>query len=81
VKGRPAGNARLILFLVVAGGLSVVLVVYTILHQPPRFPADADHLSAAGPERCLECHGPAGRKPRGPNHPQSNQCFGCHDRV
>ena len=76
-----AGSARLIVFLLVAGGLSVVLVAYTILHQPPRYPADADHLTASGPDRCLECHGPAGKRPRGRNHPQNNQCFGCHERV
>ncbi|OLD64481.1 MAG: hypothetical protein AUI47_05765 [Acidobacteria bacterium 13_1_40CM_2_68_5] len=78
---RSTGSARLIVFLLVAGTLSIVLVAYTILHQPPKYPADGDHLTASGPDRCLACHGPDGRRPRGANHPQNNQCFSCHERV
>jgi len=81
VTRRTTGNARLVVFLLVAGGLSVLLVAYTMLHQPPKYPADADHITSSGPERCLECHGPAGRRPRGKNHPRNNQCFSCHERA
>ena len=60
MTGGPAGNARLIIFLILAGGLSVFLVLYTLGHQRPEIPADADHLLSLDPPPCLECHGPAG---------------------
>lgn len=81
MTGGPAGNARLIIFLVLAGGLSVLLVLYTLGHQRPEIPADADHLRSLDPPNCLECHGPAGKKPRGKNHPLNDRCFDCHDRA
>lgn len=76
-----SGNARLIIFLIVAGGLSVLLVLFTIGHKKPRIPADADHLRSLDPPACLVCHGPSGRNPRSRNHPLNDQCFDCHERA
>ena len=73
-------RAPLIIFLVVGGTLAVLLVVYTVLHHPPRLPADADHRTSRQPAECLDCHGPGKKSPRGPNHPPAqNQCFNCHE--
>ena len=71
---------RLIAFLLAAGALTGSLIVYTIRNRPPLLPADTDHRGSGGPGQCLECHGPAGRNPRGPNHPLNDQCFNCHER-
>ena len=73
-------SLRLIAFLLAAGALTGFLIVYTIRNRPPLLPADTDHRGPGGPEQCLECHGPAGRNPRGPNHPLNDQCFNCHER-
>jgi len=81
VTRRTAGNARLVVFLIVAGGLSVLLVLYTLGHRKPEIPADADHLKSLEPPACLQCHGPSGRNPRGRNHPLNDQCFDCHQRA
>lgn len=67
-------------FVIVAGLLTVLLVAYTLTHRRPPIPADSDHAGVADPMRCLECHGPAKKNARGPNHPLNDQCFGCHDR-
>ncbi len=75
-------RAPLVIFLIVGGTLAVLLVVYTVLHHPPRLPADADHRTSRQPADCLECHGPGKKSPRGPNHPPAqNQCFNCHDSA
>lgn len=79
-QGRRA-NRPLVVFLIVAGGLSAWLVIYTLRHQRPAIPADADHLRSLDPAQCLECHGPAGRNARGRNHPLNDQCFNCHERA
>ena len=72
----------MVVFLVVGTALAVLLVVYTVLHRPPRLPADADHLRPQQPRDCLECHGPGKRSPRKPNHPPAeNQCFNCHESA
>lgn len=81
MTGGFAGSARLVIFLLLAGGLSVFLVLYTMGHQRPEIPADADHLLSPDPASCLECHGPARRKPRGGNHPLNDRCFDCHERA
>ncbi len=81
-RGRgERGNLRVMIFLVVALGLSALLVTYTLTHRRPPVPADADHLRSLEPAQCLSCHGPAGRRPRGPNHPLGDQCFNCHERA
>jgi hypothetical protein len=73
-------------------GLGVLLAVAALIvaavlmqREPPPMPPDQDHfpavanLAALGPDRaCLDCHGPAGRKPRGQNHPLANDCGRCH---
>jgi hypothetical protein len=75
-----ARKTPLLVFLVVGTALAVLLVLYTILHRPPRLPADADHLKTQTPSDCLECHGPGKRSPRKPNHPPAqSQCFNCHE--
>jgi len=75
-----AGRARVALFLIVGGLLAGLLVLYTLRSRPPHLPADADHEQAVDPDRCLSCHGPGQRRPRGPKHPLNDQCFSCHDR-
>ncbi|HEU4401543.1 MAG TPA: cytochrome c3 family protein [Candidatus Polarisedimenticolia bacterium] len=57
------------------------MIGYTLSHRRPLIPADADHLGSLEPARCLDCHGPAGRRPRGRNHPLNDQCFNCHERA
>ena len=79
--GGARGSARLIVFLGFAALLAGGLVGYTLKHRRPPIPADADHHDVAEPQRCLSCHGPGGRDPRGPNHPLSDQCFNCHERA
>jgi len=75
------GSARMIVFFLLAALLAGGLVGYTLKHRRPLIPADADHRAVADPERCLTCHGPAGRSPRGPNHPLNDQCLNCHERA
>ncbi len=76
----PARRTPLIVFLVVGSALAALLVAYTILHRPPRLPADADHLPSKTAAECLECHGPGMRSPRKPSHPPAqSQCFNCHE--
>ena len=80
----PASRPKtpLVIFLVVGTTLAVLLVAYTILHRPPRLPADADHLRPQQAGDCLECHGPGKRSPRKPNHPPAeSQCFNCHESA
>ena len=77
-----AGPRRtpLLIFLVAGTLLTVLLVIYTILHRPPRLPADTDHLRPQQAGDCLECHGPGKRSPRKPSHPPAeSQCFNCHE--
>ena len=59
--------------------LGLILMV-TLQKQPPEIPADRVHEPARGqPDECLECHGPEGKHPRGPNHPMGAQpCGNCH---
>ena len=78
---RGAANLRLLIFLAVATGLAILLVVYSVTHRRPLIPADADHFSAAAPERCLQCHGPGMKNARGKNHPLNDRCFDCHERA
>lgn len=80
MNGGPAGHSRLVVFLILAGGLSALLFFYTLGHRRPEIPADADHLHSFEPAGCLECHGPAGKDPRGKNHPLNDRCFDCHER-
>ena len=72
----------LVIFLVVGTAVFVFLVAYTVLHRPPRLPADADHLKSQEAGDCLGCHGPGMRSPRKPNHPPAEgQCFNCHESA
>lgn len=75
-----AGSARVAIFLMVGGFLAGLLVLYTLRARPPHLPADADHVQAIDPERCLSCHGPGQKRPRRPSHPLNDQCFSCHER-
>ena len=77
---RPApGNVRLAMFLILASAMTALLVAYTLRHRRPLIPADLDHARSVQPARCLDCHGPAGKNPRGRNHPLNDQCFNCHE--
>ena len=78
-RAAPGGRRPLLIFLGLAGLLTVALVGYTVTHRRPAIPADADHATTDA-ERCLACHGPGQRSARGPNHPLNNQCFNCHER-
>jgi len=80
-RAAAAGNARLAVFLILAAGILGGLLIYTLSHQRPRIPADADHLRSSDPALCLGCHGPGRRRARGPNHPLNDQCFNCHERA
>lgn len=71
----------LVVFVTFASVLAGGLVYYTVAHRRPRIPADADHAGVTAPSRCLTCHGPGQRRPRGPNHPLNDQCFNCHERA
>ena len=78
---RAAGSARLVVFFLLATLLATGLVCYTLKQRRPLIPADADHRPVVEPDRCLSCHGPGTRNPRGPNHPLNDQCFNCHERA
>jgi mono/diheme cytochrome c family protein len=71
---------RLMAFLVVAGSLAAYFVAYTVRHRAPPVPSDPDHARILAAPACLDCHGPDGGAPRGPNHPLNDRCFDCHDR-
>ena len=71
------GRSQKILLIVLA--LVACAVVYVALRnrQPPILPPDADHAVLDIP-KCLDCHNPAGKYPRGRNHPVGDDCFRCH---
>jgi doubled CXXCH motif protein len=81
VRRAPPGSIRLAVFLLFAGALAALLIGYTLRHRRPLIPADLDHVRSVEPARCLDCHGPAGKNPRGRNHPLNDQCFNCHERA
>lgn len=78
-EGRVA--PPVVVFLALAGLLTGLLVYYTVTHRRPPIPNDADHAGVAETSRCLSCHGPGQKRPRGPNHPLNDQCFNCHERA
>ena len=80
-RAATAGDVRLAIFLMLAAGIVGGLLVYTLTHQRPRIPADADHLRSSDPALCLDCHGPGRKRSRGANHPLNDQCFNCHERA
>ncbi len=75
------GSVRVAAFLVLAAAVLGGIVYYTLTHQRPLIPADADHVGSRDPAQCLGCHGPGRKRPRGPNHPLNDQCFNCHERA
>jgi hypothetical protein len=64
----------------IAAALGTGLVIFTLRREPPPFPPDLDHPAGSVAADCLACHGPAGGRPRGRNHPLNDQCLNCHDR-
>ncbi len=47
--------------------------------EPPRLPDDDTHRAFVSGRACLECHGPDGAVPQGPNHPPAEEdCLRCH---
>ena len=61
--------------------LVALLVIFTVTHQRPKVPANADHLKSDDPEVCLSCHGRGKVNARTKNHPLSDHCWECHERV
>lgn len=60
--------------------LVALLVTFTVTHQRPKVPADADHLKSDDPRTCLSCHGRGEAHARTKNHPLNDQCWDCHER-
>lgn len=60
--------------------LVALLVTFTVTHQRPKVPADADHLKSDDPRACLSCHGRGEAHARTKNHPLNDQCWDCHER-
>lgn len=61
--------------------LIVFLVVFTVTHQRPLVPPDADHLQSNDPDYCLTCHGRGRPNARPKNHPLNDRCWECHERA
>ena len=61
--------------------LVALLVIFTVTHQRPKVPADADHLKSDDPRACLSCHGRGAAHARTKNHPLNDQCWECHERA
>ena len=58
--------------------LGIILMV-ALRRSAPNIPGNELHAALKGrPDDCMTCHGPAGAKPRGPNHPLGKGCWGCH---
>jgi len=74
-------NRRVAIVLSVFLILTILLVVYTVTHQRPRVPADADHLQSDDPQSCLRCHGRGQANARSKNHPLDDKCWDCHERA
>jgi len=74
-------SRRVLLVLALTLILLGALVMYTLTHQPPRVPADADHLSSDDPQTCLDCHGRGKRNARSKNRPLNDRCWECHERA
>lgn len=43
-----------------------------------RIPEDRNHAVWDRNDLCLDCHGPEGLLPRGPDHPPKDDCIKCH---
>lgn len=78
---RGAVKAPVLGFVLAAGLLSALLVVYTLSHRRPHIPRDADHVASGSEYQCLRCHGPGMKNARNRNHPLNDRCFSCHERA
>ena len=74
-------NRRVLLVLAVMLLLVGGLVTFTLTHQRPKVPADADHLKSDDPETCLSCHARGKPNARTKNHPLNDRCWECHERA
>ncbi len=77
---------RRYLFLIL--GLAIFCVIFLMVafkRQAPVTPGDEIHRaigeSREAGQECMQCHGPGGAKPRGPNHPFGELCGECHFRA
>jgi mono/diheme cytochrome c family protein len=78
---RGAVKAPVVGFVLAAGLLSALLVAYTLTHDRPPIPKDADHVDSLAEPQCLRCHGPGMKNARNRNHPLNDRCFTCHERA
>jgi DnaJ-class molecular chaperone len=74
-------NRRVVIVLALMILLAGSLVLFTVTHQRPRVPRDADHLKSDDPEVCLTCHGRGRSHARSKNHPLNDHCWECHERI
>ncbi len=74
-------NRRVLVVLGLMLLLTVFLVVFTVTHQRPLVPRDADHLRSDDPDMCLTCHGRGRPHARSKNHPINDHCWECHERA
>jgi hypothetical protein len=81
VTERGTVKAPVVGFVLAAGLLSALLIVYTMTHRRPPIPGDADHAASGSEHQCLSCHGPGMKNARNRNHPLNDRCFSCHERA
>ena len=74
-------NRRVVIVFLSMLFLVVLLVIFTVTHQRPKVPADADHLKSDEIRVCLSCHGRGASHARSKNHPLNDQCWDCHERA
>ena len=74
-------NRRVVVVLAVMIVLAVLLVVFTVTHQRPLVPRDADHLRSDETASCLSCHGRGRPNARSKNHPLNDRCWECHEQA
>jgi len=74
-------NRRVVLVRTLMLALVGGLVFFTVTHQRPKVPADADHLKSDDPQACLSCHGRGKPHARTKNHPLNDHCWECHERA
>jgi hypothetical protein len=74
-------NRRVAVVLALMLALVGLLVTFTITHQRPPVPRDADHLRSDSVDYCLSCHARGKPHARPKNHPLNDRCWECHERA
>lgn len=78
-QSRMSGLRNNLIF--IAAALGVLGLLYAISgERSNRIPEDRTHMIEAGPEACLQCHGPGMIHPRSAKHPPKDDCMKCHKR-